>query len=397
MQYGEWHFSRPYEDRDISVETEGTGLSVTFRDEQYTVLKCVLPVTELKRRHWYRLRAPLEVSGLDYRYFFNCYDEAGIERHKGHIRAGEKILIPEDCCEVTLELLLLSHHPGYARLEEMTLEYIGPYTPRKVHLCAVAWDMIGGEKFKTYQENVDNVMAELDKVSEYKPDIVVFTEAVFQTGRDSARQPAPVYSHLDDPDVAALCQKAKQYNTYIACSLYEKDPQGIKRLTGLLINRQGEIQNLYHKTHLTMDELESGCILENELPVFKTDFGTVGIQICWDHFFPECSRALVLKGAEILLLCTHGFRIERATMRAIENGVHVVSAYTYSWGTMVLAPNGKVLDEAGDKGFAIAEVDLNEPVWCPWLACSSTAEGNPTYLMERRPELYGTLSAPVEY
>jgi len=397
MQYGEWHFSRPYEDRDISVETEGTGLSVTFRDEQYTVLKCVLPVTELKRRHWYRLRAPLEVSGLDYRYFFNCYDEAGIEQHKGHIRAGEKILIPEDCCEVTLELLLLSHHPGYARLEEMTLEYIGPYTPRKVRLCAVAWDMIGGEKFKTYQENVDNVMAELDKVSEYKPDIVVFTEAVFQTGRDSARQPAPVYSHLDDPDVAALCQKAKQYNTYIACSLYEKDPQGIKRLTGLLINRQGEIQNLYHKTHLTMDELESGCILENELPVFKTDFGTVGIQICWDHFFPECSRALVLKGAEILLLCTHGFRIERATMRAIENGVHVVSAYTYSWGTMVLAPNGKVLDEAGDKGFAIAEVDLNEPVWCPWLACSSTAEGNPTYLMERRPELYGTLSAPVEY
>ena len=75
----------------------------------------------------------------------------------------------------------------------------------------------------------------------------------------------------------------------------------------------------------------------------------------------------------------------------------MVSTYTYSHGTMVLAPNGKVLDEAGNKGYAITEVDLNEPVWCPWLACSSTAESNPTYLMERRPELYGSLCAPVEY
>lgn len=50
-------------------------------------------------------------------------------------------------------------------------------------------------------------------------------------------------------------------------------------------------------------------------------------------------------------------------MCTIENGVHVVSAYTYGHGTMILAPNGKVLDEAGNKGYAIAEVGLNEPVW----------------------------------
>lgn len=73
------------------------------------------------------------------------------------------------------------------------------------------------------------------------------------------------------------------------------------------------------------------------------------------------------------------------------------SAYTHNEGTMVVSPNGTVLDEAGDKGYAIAEVDLNEPVWYPWLACNSNAEPNPTYLMERRPELYGDLCIPVEY
>ena len=56
-----------------------------------------------------------------------------------------------------------------------------------------------------------------------------------------------------------------------------------------------------------------------------------------------------------------------------------------------------VLDEAGEKGYAFAEVDLNEPIWCPWLACGASAEPNPTYLMERRPELYTDLCIPVEY
>ena len=64
---------------------------------------------------------------------------------------------------------------------------------------------------------------------------------------------------------------------------------------------------------------------------------------------------------------------------------------------MVVSSNGKVLDEAGEKGYAFAEVDLNEPIWCPWLACGSSSEPNSTYLMERRPELYADICIPLEY
>ena len=59
--------------------------------------------------------------------------------------------------------------------------------------------------------------------------------------------------------------------------------------------------------------------------------------------------------------------------------------------------DGKVIAEAGDKGYALAEVDLNEPTWCPWLACGSTAAPHSTYMMERRPDLYGDLCKPIEY
>lgn len=397
MQFGNWCFRKPYEDRDILVTTDGMDLSVGFLNEKYTVLKCTLDVTDLKERYYYRFDASLDTAKLSHRFFYNCYDSEGQEKHKGHLRIGESILIPEGCCRLELELLLFSHTPGTAVLRNVTLTEEGPYVPRKVRLCAVSWDMVDPGVFKTYEENVDNVMKELDTVGPLKPDVVVFTEAVYQTGRDSKRQPKVRFSRLDDEDIAKLCAKAKQYNTYIACSIYEKDPDDLKRLTGLLINRQGQIQELYHKTHLTMGELEDGSILENELPVFDTDFGKVGIQICWDHFFPESTRTLALRGAEVLLIPTHGFRRERTLTRALENGVHLVSAYTHNEGTIVVSPNGKVLDEAGDKGYALAEVDLNEPVWYPWLACNSSAEPNPTYLMERRPELYGDLCIPVEY
>lgn len=396
MQLGNWRFVKFYEDRDIQVEVKDRNLSIRFQDERYSVIKCLLDVTDLKVRHYYRFDAQLQRNGLQHRYFYNCFNSEAEEIYKGHLRSGQKILIPEGTCRIELELLLFGNAPGTAELS-FTLTEAGPYVPRKVRLCAVAWDMIDGPGFKTYEENVANVMKEMDTVGPLKPDVVVFTEAVYQTRRDSARQPQPRFSRLDDEDVAKLCAKAKQYNTYIACSLYEKDADGLKRLTAVLINRQGEIQNIYRKTHLTMGEVENGSQLETELPVFDTDFGKVGIHICWDHFFPECSRVLTLQGAEILLACTHGFRRERSVTRALENGVYLVSSYTLSEGTMVIAPNGTVVDEAGDKGYAFAEVDLNEPLWCRWMSCDSSAEVNPTYMMERRPELYGLLCEPIDY
>lgn len=396
MQFGNWCFTKPYKDRNIQVETNGYDLSVTFADDRYSVLKSVLEVTGLEQRHYYLFEADLQLQSLQHRYFYMCYDSEGQEKQKGHLRSGQKILIPEGTCKIALELLLFSHTPGTAKFA-FTLTEAGPYVPRKVRLCAVSWDMIDGPGFKTYEENVANVMKEMDTVGPLNPDVVVFTEAVYQTRRDSARQPEARYSRLDDEDVKALCAKAKQYNTYIACSLYEKDDDDLTRLTAILINRQGEIQNIYRKTHLTMGEVECGNQLETELPVFDTDFGKVGIQICWDHFFPECSRVLTLKGAEVLLVCTHGFLRERTVTRALENGVHLVSAYTLSEGTMVVSPEGAVLDEAGDKGYALVEVDLNEPVWRRWMACASSADVHPTYMMERRPELYGLLCEPVDY
>ena len=66
--------------------------------------------------------------------------------------------------------------------------------------------------------------------------------------------------------------------------------------TSLLINRKGKIMGGYKKIHLYGDNADPG----NKAMVFKTDFGKVGIVICWDLAFPELFSKLMEKGAEII-------------------------------------------------------------------------------------------------
>ncbi len=59
------------------------------------------------------------------------------------------------------------------------------------------------------------------------------------------------------------------------------------------------------------------------LPVFKTDFGNVGIMTCYDSWFPETARLLAYKGAELILLPNAGYDMELMPARAADNGVCV--------------------------------------------------------------------------
>ena len=138
MQFGEWISVKPYKDRNIIIEATGRNLNIAFKDEKYSILKCTLDVTDLKERHYYRFDALLETHELKHRFFYICYDSEDMETHKGHLCSGQKILIPEGCKKVVLELLLFSHKPGTAVLQGVTLTEESPYVPRKVRLCIVS-------------------------------------------------------------------------------------------------------------------------------------------------------------------------------------------------------------------------------------------------------------------
>lgn len=98
------------------------------------------------------------------------------------------------------------------------------------------------------------------------------------------------------------------------------------------------------KLHMTRFEKEEWFVSPRDtLKVFETDFGKVGINICYDVEFPEISRALALQGVNILIVpsCTddrQGFLRVRycAQARAIENQLYVIHSGTV--GSLPMVP-----------------------------------------------------------
>ena len=90
---------------------------------------------------------------------------------------------------------------------------------------------------------------------------------------------------------------------------------------------------------LPREEIEHGLTPGNDYPVFHTDFGTIGLMICYDVFFADPARALATEGAELILMPIWGGDETLGKARAIENRVFVASS-GYDYPTYVMDPNG---------------------------------------------------------
>jgi predicted amidohydrolase len=150
----------------------------------------------------------------------------------------------------------------------------------------------------------------------------------------------------------------------------------------VLLDRTGKLAGKYRKTHLPREEVEAGLTPGDSYPVFDTDFGKVGLMICWDLQFPEPARAMALKGAEVILLPIWGGSEVLAKARAIENHVFLLTS-SYDMKTFIVDPAGAVLAETTtEKPVAVAEMHLDRKILQPWLG-----DMKPRTWKERRPDI----------
>jgi predicted amidohydrolase len=164
--------------------------------------------------------------------------------------------------------------------------------------------------------------------------------------------------------------------------------------TGVLIGRSGEIIGKYRKTHIPLSEAEYGYTPGSEYPVFDTDFGKIGIMICWDHWFPEPARILRSKGAEIIFLPTQGNAQIQEQARAVDNSVYlVVSGYVDPKNSKIINPLGQVIKTVSKPhSYAVEEIDLDQRFYQNWLSVGPCdGEGRSVYIKERRVETYKEL------
>ena len=226
---------------------------------------------------------------------------------------------------------------------------------------------------------VDEFCALVESAKDERPDLVCLPEGITVVG--TGKSYADVSEPVPGPTCAQLGNLARKLNAWVVAGIYERDGKTVYN-TAVLIDRKGTLAGKYRKTHLPREEWEKGITPGNEYPVFQTEFGKVGLTVCWDVQFPEPARAMALKGAEIILLPIWGGSETLAKARAIENHIFLISS-SYDMKSFIVDPTGSVMAEATrEKPVAVATLNLDQKYFQPWLGDMKTRTWK-----ERRPDI----------
>jgi len=242
------------------------------------------------------------------------------------------------------------------------------------------------------EQNIELMSEMLDQSGQAGCDIVCLPEGwpTCNTGLGMTRVEA---NTLGGSASSMMSQKANQYKMYIVSGLYSWEGDTLKNIA-VLYDRTGKIQGIYEKVQLPDSETEQGAVPGNTFPVFETDFGTIGILICWDSAFPEISRILALNGAKVLFCPIWGdvrdpesWKIT-ARSRAMDNGVFFITSI-FDGHSLIVNPAGEILAESGTQGTLLtADIDVNlNPQWY-WIGNAGLGVWDGVWRKDRRSDVY---------
>jgi len=269
--------------------------------------------------------------------------------------------IPDGARKAKIALHYRWDPDGTVHFGEVTFQKTNPPEPRMVRLATIHHRP---RDSKSAHDNLVEFSAFIAQAGEQKADIICLPEGITIVGTKddyvSGSEPVP------GPTTQFLGEVARKHNLYIVAGLLEKEGDVVYN-TAVLIDRSGTLAGKYRKVSLPREEIDGGVTPGNALPVFDTDFGRIGIMICWDVTFPETARTLAQQGAEIIFLPIWGGDVKLAMARAIENQVYLVSS-TYDMISAVFDLEGNVMKEAKDDNpVVVVDVNLNEQKLWPWL------------------------------
>ena len=223
---------------------------------------------------------------------------------------------------------------------------------------------------------------------------------------------------IPGPSSAAFQKIAKKYGVVIVASLFERRASGLYHNTAVIIDADGSLLGIYRKMHIPDDPLfyEKFYFTPGDtgFRAWQTQFGKIGVLICWDQWYPEGARLTSLQGAEILFYPTaigwhpkekaeygdnqHGAWEIIQRSHAVANGCYVAAVNRIGleqpiggdglefWGqSFVAGTSGQILAKASvDQGeillvpIDLGKVDVTRTHW--------------PFLRDRRIDAYGDLT-----
>jgi predicted amidohydrolase len=308
-------------------------------------------------------------------------------------KVDQVLLAPKSAAAADIELVLRWTARGSVLWGNLEFEQTGTSVRKKIKVATVSFQPPGRT---TTEENLRIFAAKVAEAGKSRADIVCLGEGI--TVVSTGKSYADVAESIPGPTSRAMGAVAKAHHLYVVAGIYERDGALIYN-TALLINRDGAVVGKYRKTHLPINEVNGGITPGTHYPVFITDFGVIGIEICYDNFFPEVARMLALNGAEMIFLPIWGdLRGDGyewdivARSRAIDNSVYLVASNYSNKRSLIIDPDGRILADTGGKsGIVMAEVDLGARTFGRWMWFDAYGDWRSQYPAERRTETYGPL------
>lgn len=269
---------------------------------------------------------------------------------------------PSRASSALIQLWLHKASTGSIWWDDIRLEEIPKPGPRNVTVAAVRYRP---GKSSGREENIRLFTEMVEKQIPGNVDLILLPEGmtIVGTGAKYADVAEPVPG---GPTTKALSELAKKRKAWIVAGVYERESNVIYN-TAILVDREGRYAGKYRKVYLPREEIEGGLTPGDDYPVFQTDFGRVGIMICWDVQFTDPARALALKGAELILLPIWDGNLTLTHARAIENSVFL-AASSYGMPSLILDPMGETIAASKANGTAaLATIDLNRRYEWDWL------------------------------
>lgn len=199
---------------------------------------------------------------------------------------------------------------------------------------------------------------------------------------------------IPGPSTTFFGNLARQHGVVLVTSLFERRAAGLYHNTAVVFERDGSIAGRYRKMHIPDDPAyyEKFYFTPGDLgfePI-DTSVGRLGVQVCWDQWYPEGARLMALRGADILIYPTaigtestdtpeeqERQREAWTTVQrghAVANGLPVVSVNRTGWepdpsgqtggisfwgSSFVAGPQGEILYRAPKDEEAVAVVDID--------------------------------------
>jgi beta-ureidopropionase len=204
--------------------------------------------------------------------------------------------------------------------------------PREATVVSI--DLLGWPD-KTTEIRLKRMFDRMDDIAGLQPDIICLAELFDTMWVTEQRDIAEIAEDekVPGPVTSRVAEFAKKHSCYVVCPVVTKK-EGRYYNSSLLIDRKGNIAGVYHKIHPTKTEIfpnqafKGGGVTPGALnqPVVQTDFGKVGMQICYDANWADGWDNLRRQGAELVLFSSAFPGGRMLNYYALRNNCYIASS-----------------------------------------------------------------------